>query len=155
MLTRKAVIDELRKSNRLLDVKCILYDIIEHTEGHGDVDLPVRPSIDDDKLITHVKSKDVYSEARHLFEMLSSLSIADDSKESCVDSCMYRDEYSNLSLYVRDHADMLLHNYAVEVSHRLGGEMNDEIRVWCVLSNLLDNMYSDEWDVPAGWCRKE
>lgn len=154
MLTRSAVIETLRKSNRLLDVKCILYDIIERIEECGNVDLPIRPCIDDNKLITHVKSKDVYSEARHLFEMLSSLSIPDDSKESCVGSCMYRDEYSNLSLYVSDHADMLLHNYAVEVSHRMGGEMNDEIRVWCVLSNLLDNMYSDEWDVPAGWCRK-
>lgn len=155
MLTRKAVIDELRKSNRLLDVKCILFDIIERIEGFGNVDLPVRLCIDNDKLITHVKSKDVYSEACHLFEMLSSLSIADDFKESCVGSCMYKDEYSNLSLYVSDHSDMLLHNYAVEVSHRMGGEMNDEIRVWCILSNLLDNMYSDEWNVPAGWCRKE
>lgn len=155
MLTRSAVIETLRKSNRLLDVKCILYDIIERTEGYGG-DLPVRPCIDDNKLITHVKSKDVYSEARHLFEMLSSLSIPDDSKEICVGPCMmHGDEYSNLSLYVSDHSDMLLHNYAVEVSHRMGGEMNDEIRVWCVLSNLLDNMYSDEWDVPAGWCRKE
>ena len=87
--------------------------------------------------------------------MLSSLSIADDSKESFVDSCMCGDEYSNLSLYVSDHSYMLLHNYAVEVSHRMGGEMNDEIRVWCILSNLLDNMYSDEWNVPAGWCRKD
>lgn len=154
MLTRSAVIDTLRKSNRLLDVKCILYDIIERTEGYGG-DLPVRPCIDDNKLITHVKSKDVYSEARHLFEMLSSLSITDDSKDSGVGSCMYEDEYSNLSLYVSDHSDMLLHNYAVEVSHRMGGEMNDEIRVWCVLSNLLDNIYFDEWNVPAGWCRKE
>lgn len=154
MLTRSTVIETLRKSNRLLDVKCILYDIIERTEGYGG-DLPVRPCIDDDKLITHVKSKDVYSEARHLFEMLSSLSIADDSKEHGVDSYMHRDEYFNLSLYVSDHSDMLLHNYAVEVSHRMVGEMNDEIRVWCVLSNLFDNMYSDEWDVPAGWCRKE
>ena len=155
MLTRKAVIDELRKSNRLFDVSFILYDIIDRMEGYGDVDLPVHPCIDDNKLITHVKSKDVYSEARHLFEMLSSLSIPDDSKESCVGSCMYGDEYSNLFLYVRDYSNMLLHNYAVEVSHRMGGEMNDEIRVWCILSNLLDNMYSDEWDVPAGWCRKE
>lgn len=155
MLTRSAVIETLGKSNRLFDVASILHDIIEHMEGYGDVDLPVHPCIDDNKLITHVKSKDVYSEARHLFEMLSSLSIPDDSKESCVGSCMYGDEYSNLFLYVRDYSNMLLHNYAVEVSHRMGGEMNDEIRVWCILSNLLDNIYSDEWDVPAGWCRKE
>lgn len=70
MLTRSAVIETLRKSNRLLDVKCILYDIIERMEGYGDVDLPVRPCIDDNKLITYVKSKDVYSESRHLFKML-------------------------------------------------------------------------------------
>lgn len=154
MLTRSAVIETLGKSNRLFDVASILHDIIERVERYGG-DLLVRPCIDDNKLITHVKSKDVCSEARHLFEMLSSLSITDDSKESCVDSCMYGDEYSNLSLYVSDYSDMLLHNYAVEVSHRMGGEMNDEIRVWCILANLLDNMYSDEWDVPAGWCRKE
>ena len=154
MLTRSAVIETLGKSNRLFDVASILHDIIERVERYGG-DLLVRPCIDDNKLITHVKSKDVCSEARHLFEMLSSLSITDDSKESSVDSCMYGDEYSNLSLYVSDYSDMLLHNYAVEVSHRMGGEMNDEIRVWCILANLLDNMYSDEWDVPAGWCRKE
>ena len=154
MLTRSAVIETLGKSNRLFDVASILHDIIERMERYGG-DLLVRPCIDDNKLITHVKSKDVCSEARHLFEMLSSLSITDDYKESCVDSCMYGDEYSNLSLYVSDYSDMLLHNYAVEVSHRMGGEMNDEIRVWCILANLLDNMYTDEWDVPAGWCRKE
>lgn len=153
MLTRSAVIETLRKSNRLLDVKCILYDIIERTEGSS-VDLPVRPCIDDNKLITHVKSKDVYSEARHLFEMLSSLSIPDDSKDSGVGSCMYEDEYSNLSLYVSDHSNMLLHNYAVSVSHRTGGAMDDEIRVWCILSNLLDNLYSDTWNVPVGWCKE-
>lgn len=155
MLTRSAVIETLGKSNRSFDVASILHDIIERVERYGG-DLLVRPRIDDDnKLITHVKSKDVCSEARHLFEMLSSISITDDSKESCAGSCMYGDEYSNLSLYVSDYSDMLLHNYAVEVSHRMGGEMNDEIRVWCILANLLDNMYSDEWDVPAGWCRKE
>lgn len=155
MLTRSAVIETLGKSNRLFDVSFILHDIIERIEGLGDVDLPVRTCVDDNKLITHVKSKDVYSEARRLFEMLSSLSITDDSKEGGVGSCMYGDEYSNLSLYVRNHSNILLHNYAVEVSHRMGGEMNDEIRVWCILSNLLDNMYSDEWNVPAGWCRKD
>lgn len=148
MLTREAVIEELRKSNRLLDVKCIIYDIIESFERVDAGDLPVRFCISDDcKLITHVKSRDVYSEARHLFEVLSTLLAADDSY-------IHRDDYSNLSLYVGDHCDMLLHNYAVSVSHRMGGPMDDEIRVWCILSNLLDNLYSDTWDVPVGWYKE-
>lgn len=155
MLTREAVIEELRKSNRLFDVKSILYGIIERLERIGNVDLPVRFCIsNDDKLITHVKSKDVYSEARHLFEVLSTLPAADDSEEGGFDSYIHEDDYSNLSLYVGDHSDMLLHNYAVSVSHRIGGSMDDEIRVWCILSNLLDNLYSDTWDVPVGWYKE-
>lgn len=144
MLTREAVIEDLRKSNRLFDVKCLIYDIIESVERVDAEDLPVHFCISDDgKLITHVKSKDVYSEARHLFEVLSTLPAADNSEEDGVDSYIHEDDYSNLSLYVGDHSNMLLHNYAVSVSHRTGGAMDDEIRVWCILSNLLDNLYSD------------
>lgn len=155
MLTREAVIEELRKSNRLFDVKCILYGIIERLERIGNVDLPVRFCIsNDDKLITHVKRKDVYSEALHLFEVLSTLSDTNSSKECDDDGYIHEDDYSNLSLYVGDHSDMLLHNYAVSISHRMGGSMDDDIRVWCILSNLLDNLYSDTWNVPVGWCKE-
>ena len=156
MLKREAVIEELKKSNRLFDVKCLIYDIIESVERVDAGDLPVRVCISDDgKLITHVKSKDVYSEVRQLFEVLSTLPAADDSEEDGVNSCIHEDDYSNLSLYVGDHSDILLHNYAVSVSHIMGGLMDDEIRVWCILSNLLDNLYSDTWNVPVGWCKKE
>lgn len=143
MLTREAVIEELRKSNRLFDVKCLIYDIIESVERVDAGDLPVHFCISDDgKLITHVKSKDVYSEDRHLFEVLSTLPAADNSEEDGVDLYIHEDDYSNLSLYVSSHCDVLLHNYAVSVSHRTGGAMDDEIRVWCILGNLLDNLYS-------------
>lgn len=156
MLKREAVIKELGKSNRLFDVTYLIHDIIESVERVDARDLPVRLCISDDgKLITHVKSKDVYSEARHLFEVLSTLPAADDSEEDGVDSCIHEDDYSNLSLYVRYHSNMLLHNYAVSVSHRIDGEMNDDIRVWCILANLLDNLYSDTWDVPIGWRRSD
>lgn len=149
MLKREAVIEELRRSNRLFDVKHLIYDIIESVERVDAGDLPVHFCISDDgKLITHVKSKDVYSEAHHLFKVLSTVLVADDLY-------IYGDDYSNLSLYVGAHCDMLLHNYAVSVSHRMGGPMDDEIRVWCILSNLLDNLYSDTWDVPVGWCKEE
>lgn len=149
MLKREAVIEELRRSNRLLDVKYLIYDIIESVERVDAGDLPVRFCISDGgKLITHVKSRDVYSEAHRLFKVLSTVLVADDLY-------IYEDDYSNLSLYVGDHCDMLLHNYAVSVSHRMGGPMDDEIRVWCILSNLLDNLYSDTWNVPVGWCKEE
>ena len=156
MLTRSAVIETLRKSNRLLDVKRIIWNIGESTEMSSGQYLPVHFCISNDgKIITHVKGENIYSESRHLFEVLSTPGCMDDPNEASVDVYIHEDDFDNLSLYVTDHCDVLLHNYAVSVSHRIDEEMDDDIRVWCILANLLDNLHSDTWDVPVGWMRSD
>ena len=155
MLTREAVIEELKRSNRLVDVKRIIWDIVESTEMSSGQYLPVYFCISNDgKIITHVKGETIYSEARHLFEVLSTLWSIDDPNTTSIDF-IHEDEYDNLSLYVTNHCDVLLHNYAISVSHRIDEEMDDDIRVWCILANLLANLYSDTWNVPVGWRRSD
>ena len=62
--------------------------------------------------------------------------------------------FHNLDHYVMTHSDMLLHNYAVSISHRKDPEIDlEDIRSWCVLGSLIDSFDypKDEWIIPEGW----
>lgn len=64
-------------------------------------------------------------------------------------------DFWNLYQYVKSTSDMLLHNYAVSISHRKVPETNmDDIRIWEILDNMLIcwNLEDDEeWFIPDGW----
>lgn len=64
-------------------------------------------------------------------------------------------DFSNLFQYIHSTTDMLLHNYAVSISHRKVPETNmDDIRIWEILDNMLmcwDFEDDEEWYIPDGW----
>ena len=67
------------------------------------------------------------------------------------------DEYFNLNQYIMSKSNMLLHNYAISISHRNNPEDNinmENIRIWLCLGNLLDNLNDTDKYIPDGWKNK-
>lgn len=51
---------------------------------------------------------------------------------------------------------MLLHNYAVSISHRKVPEIDMEnIRVWEILDNMLICWNDEEWNIQDGWKKED
>lgn len=133
--------DILMEANRYEDIKNILLNIIcdNRRASH-----PVNAFIDDHGVTQwRVDANSVREEATHLLSDI----------EDGTQSGMKR----NLMEYVSTHSNMLLHNYAVHVSHKKEPEEDamDEIRNWLILDNLLMCWSDDDWDIPDGWKKIE
>lgn len=124
-------------------------DILNKTTQLSDHSFPVNCYSDNGKASFRVDGSDVRNEAYNLIQGIETDAI----------NTMVVDDFENLFQYVHSHTDMLLHNYAVNVSH---GQSNpnpdmDNIRVWCILDNLImclgiqncDDGW--DWDIPDGW----
>ena len=63
-------------------------------------------------------------------------------------------DYLDLSLYVQSILNMMLHNYANHISHRIEPDVDmEDVRTWAVLSNLIDELAfcDEEWTIAEGW----
>ena len=102
---------------------------------------PVKPYYDGGTRVRHVAGQDVKEEALRLFFYLNC------SEELEFDGL----DFWNLYKYVEVNTDIVLHNFAVSVSHKQDVKFDDYIRNWCILENLLVNLDYEDWDVPEGW----
>lgn len=129
--------DILKEANRYEDIKSILEKIISDDRRASH---PVNAFVDEHgNTQWRVDAGLVREEAA---ELLSN--IENDTKSGIK---------SNLVEYTMTHSNMLLHNYAVHVSHRKEPKEDamDEIRNWLILENLLMCWSDDDWDIPDGW----
>lgn len=129
----------LKKANRFDNILQILVSITRNQQNS----YTVNPFVNENgKLSYHVKGSVVEYEAAELLDLL----LADNVSEITM-------RFENLSRYVRNQSDMLLHNYTVSLSHKATPDTDLEtIRCWEILQNLLDNIdYIDDWSIPKGW----
>ena len=71
-----------------------------------------------------------------------------------VDETLKEEDYFYLRQYISSETCMMLHNYAVSISHRNDNPKEDMevIRTWEILENLLFNLDDvSSWTIPNGW----
>lgn len=140
----KSVMRKLIKANRYNDIHRIIFrDIVNN--------------IDRSTTILHceggtskyLSGKDIIREAELFFTDI----------DSEMDNEMNSDDFENFECYVKDVVEMKLINFAVDVSHRnkLSYDMDDDIRVWLIIKNILDVLKIDgkldSFKIPKGWKR--
>lgn len=135
--------DILKEANRYDDVMGIIESIILNTESRS---YPVDAYINDEgETRWRVDGDLIKYEAVKLLKTIS-----EGSEHETIGK-----DFMNLEQYVLSHSNMLLHNYAVSISHRKEPETDiDVIRVWEILDNLLINWSGDgidDWYIPNGW----
>lgn len=133
--------DILKEANRYEDIRNILNNIIETLDD--DMTYPVDAHIDDREIKWKVDGQLLIKEASNLLYLIDTENI------NCNNSS---DDFLNLLQYVRTKGDRLLHNYAIDISHRSTPctDMN-EIRKWKILENLIHNIGGELWIIPDGW----
>ena len=148
MITNIHVSDALRIAGRFADVTSLLSNIVNNVPG---------TLVQVDPYVTHhnymqcwVDGQDVRREANLLFKRIC------DGDDRNVNLVLNYENYKNLFQYVRSHTNTLLHNHAVKASYGIHEDIDDEIRVWSILENLLcnisfDNISFDTWDIPTAW----
>lgn len=129
----------LVNANRYEDVMAILYGMMDLTGS----EVPVRAYAGKrDKIAYNVPVQKVKEEAQALIYLLDGNMVYD----------IGLDDVENLWRYVNSVTDILLHNYAVSVSHQSQPEDMDGIRGWLVLDNLISCLdHNESWSVPNGW----
>lgn len=133
---------KLTEALRYNQVTGILKYIISEDLAYS---IPVDAYIDSSgKTSWRVDGRVVTKEAKLLLQ-----TIEDDVDEESV----FPGSFESLEQYVHSHTNMLLHNYAVTISHRtVPNDMDMEvIRSWLILDNLLICFGSKDWSIPDGW----
>lgn len=138
MLNTLAIADILREAGRFSDLTCLLSDIIDTVPATF---MQSGVYIESGDISCWIDGQDVRKEAYLLRKRLL------DGK----DWTLKESDFQNLHRYVTDHVEVLMHNYAITVSHRIETEFDDQIRVWLILSNMLVNLSFDKWEIPKGW----
>ena len=140
----------LIEAHRYEDIKNILNGIISDTE----YSYPVNAySNSDGKILYSVSGYVVRYEASKLMEIIETA-----KNEDILENINFK----SLSIYVNSRSDNMLHNFAVDISHRQIPSIDiDTIRNWEILDNLITVLYTgiiidDEdgtwsWDIPKGW----
>ena len=134
----------LMEANRYEEVKDILINICTNSSLLP-LSCPVNAFVDENGVTQwRVNGDAVHKEACGL------LNIIED------DDLVYDDinlsSYSNLLQYVLSKSDMMIHNYAVFISHRdTPVDDMEVIRNWEILQNLILNLADKDWDIPDGW----
>lgn len=106
---------------------------------------------DDGKAVTHVSGIEVIHQALELLQL-----IKDGLKFEYFESPEMAEKFETLQHFVESNTDMMLHNYAVNISHKAKPNIEmDQIRSWLILDNLLLNFGIEdeehEWYIPEGW----
>lgn len=132
-------------ANRYEDIVNILKDISKMDDNS--YSYPVRVFIDSDgETKWRVDGKSVNEQSSKLLKLI------EDGSDG-----ISNDDFTYLSEYVRSHTDMLLHNYAITITHRRDPEDMETIRPWVILDNLIScwnlglNDDDSAWDIPIGW----
>ena len=132
----------MTEANRYHEVIGILNHIISEDLAYS---IPVDAYTDSNgKTSWRVDGRVVTKEAKLLLQ-----TIEDEVDEESV----FPGSFESLEQYVHSHTNMLLHNYAVTISHRtVPNDMDMEvIRSWLILDNLLICFGSKDWSIPDGW----
>lgn len=142
IMNSKEIEKILKEAGRYVDVLSILAEIINTNKVPDDA--PVSAYLNSDGELTyHVDGKLVRKEASTLLNMLiheEDLAI----------------NISHLDKYITSTTDIMLHDYALYLSHGVIPEHTiDEINQWQVL-RIVTNSFSFDggWYIPAGWKRK-
>ena len=143
MITNIYVSNTLKVAGRFADVTSLLSNIVNNVPAAL---VQVDPYVTGHNYMQcWVDGQDVRREANLLFKRIC---------DGDAYHVLKYENYENLFQYVRSHTNMLLHNYAVQVSYGVHEDIDDEIRVWCILENLLCNISFDTWDIPIAWWSK-
>ena len=132
----------LKEAGRYDQVTDILVKIATGCNGYT---YPVRPFIDDDFTSKwRVEGSSIRKQALRLLEI-----VVDGDEVKVIDEM----SFTHISAYVESHADILLHNYAIHISHKIEPDVDmDEARNWLVLDNLIKCLHlPEEWTIPDGW----
>lgn len=112
----------------------------------------IRPVIDGEGNVTRSLSGGCISrEAKRLLEL-----IVQGATLRSIVSESDADGFENLRKYISNETDVLLHNYAIHLSHGCNPTMDiDTIRVWLILNNFFFciNMEGVRWSIPKTWER--
>lgn len=143
----KNIKNVLEEANRYEDVISIINHIIK---DYNALSYPVNPFIYKGSIKNSVDGKMVRKEASNILKSI---------EENEYD--LKSDDFLNLHRYVKSHANDLLHNFAVSISHRVDPIIDiDIIRSWMILDNLIDNLdiinnYDNDhrWYIPKGWMK--
>lgn len=133
----------LENANRFEDVSDAINHIIFTIDDRS---YPVNPIIRDNSITNRVDGKSIKEEATEFLKLINNPS---DSIEDTIE------KYENLLAYVESESDMMLHNYAISISHKR--EPHDDmelIRVLLIIKSLiwwLNNDGDYEFDIPDGW----
>lgn len=132
----------LKEAGRYDQVTDILVKI---ATGCNAYTYPVHPFIDDDFTTKwRVEGSSIRKQALRLLEI-----VVDKEDVKVIDEM----SFTQISAYVESHADILLHNYAINVSHKIEPDVDmDEARNWLVLGSLIKGLHlPEEWAVSDGW----
>lgn len=141
-MIKNTIKSALEKSNRYDDIIGILDEITKK----NDASYPVNTFMDaNGEARIRVDGNRVRNEAAELLKLINS----DEFDENNI-------KFPNLMEYVRTQSDTLLHNYAIQISHRIEPDIDmDIIRCWVILDNILICLNSgyllDDWAIPSGW----
>lgn len=135
---------ELKKANRYEEVIAIINNIINDTISSYPLHMPYVDATC--MTVWRVDGETVRMQAKILLELINSDSDGNTS-----------DDFTELGAYVHSTCDILLHNYAVAISHKNAPEIDmDDIRPWEILDNLIlcwGNNHDAPWTIPNGWCK--
>ena len=144
--------EEMERADKYDDVKEILTKIA--MDDNISSEHQVSPFIDEDgETKWRIDGNKVRFEAYKLLYYLEGLHVSDVTGK----------DFSNLFQYVSTNTTMLLHNYAVSISHRHEPEIDmDLIRTWLIIDNMLccfDNPFDEPdngyWRIPDGWRNRD
>lgn len=137
----KSVMRKLIKANRYNDFhKVIFRDVVNN------IDPSTTIFYYEGATSKFLSGKDIIREAEQFFTDI----------DSEMDNEMNSDDFENFRCYVEDVVEMKLINFAIDVSHRdkLSYDMDDDIRVWLIIRNILDILKIGElnsFKIPKGW----
>ena len=137
---------KLKKANRYDDVM----EILKNITRLENIEYPVNAFVnDDDRISYHIPGHVIRSEANDLIRgIYNNFSVTD-----------FGGPFINLFRFVESKTNRLIHNYAVDITHRRVPNSNsmNEIRSWLVLWNILIGIDTENrnWEVPKGWRKLE
>jgi hypothetical protein len=144
----KTVKETLEKAGRYQDVMDILKSIYTdqslRTSSYGIYTPYVDPL---GKTHWNVDGREVIFEALDLSEAIASDDKAFDDNDNPL-------QFEQLYDYVQSTHNMLMHNYANNLLHRIKPRVDiDKIRAWGVLYCVLEKRSDELLDIPDGWRR--
>ena len=140
------VLEVLKEAGRYEEVMDALKEI-----KTDNVTLPVHPFIDSDNITKwRVECTKLAKQRDKLMELIEA-DVDIEAKDT--------ENMDELQAYVETQRDMILHNYAISISHRKEPKENmEKARVWCIIASIIYETFSDYLDeeqtkfsIPDGW----